>query len=103
LAHAIIEAQQSQADDRGTRNEQRCEMDCIECPNRITGKRLTRAINYLTRDPQHLPMSSSLDEVRSTIGSPGLRQFFERNRPQQYAITLDQRQIGRDDYFGLAE
>jgi hypothetical protein len=103
VAHAIIEAQQSEADDRGTRNDQRCEVDGIECPNRITGKRLTRAVNYLARDSQHLPMSSSLNEVRSTVGSFGLRQFFERHRPQQYAISLDQRQVGGDDYFGLAE
>jgi hypothetical protein len=103
VAHAIIEAQQSEADDRGTRNDQRCEVDGIECPNRITGKRLTRAVDYLARDSQHLPMSSSLNEVRSTVGSVGLRQFFERHRPQQYAITLDQRQVGGDDYFGLAE
>jgi hypothetical protein len=103
LAHALIEAQQSEADDRGTRNEQRCEVDGIDCPNRITGKRLTRAVNYLARDSQHLPMSSSLDEVRSTVGSFGLRQFLERHRPQHYAITLDQGQVGRDDDFGLAE
>jgi transposase InsO family protein len=97
LAHTIIEAQQSEADDRGTRNEQRCEVDGIECPNRITGKRPARAVNDLARNSQNLPMSSSLGEVRSTVGSFGLRQFLERRRPQQYAITLDKRQVGRDD------
>jgi hypothetical protein len=63
----------------------------------------TRAVNYLGRDSQHLPMSSSRDEVRSTVGRFGFRQFLERRRPQQYAITLDQGQVGRDDYFGLVE
>ena len=62
LAHALIKAQQSEADDRGTRNEQRCEVDGIEYPNRVTGKRLTRAIDYLARDSQDLPMSGSRDE-----------------------------------------
>jgi hypothetical protein len=47
LTHALVEAQQSEADDRGTRNEKRCEVDGIEYPNRVTGKRLTRAIDYL--------------------------------------------------------
>ena len=103
LAHARVQTQQSEADDRGTRNEQRCEVDGIESPNRITWKRLTRPIDYLARNSQHLPMSRSRGEVRSTVGSFGLRQFFERQRPQQYAITFDQRQVGREDYFGPAE
>jgi hypothetical protein len=103
LAHALVEAQQSEADDRGTRDEKRCEVDGIECPNRVTEKRLARAIDYLGRDSQDLPMSSSRDEVRSTVGGFGLRQFLERHRPQQYAITLDQGQVGSDDDFGLAE
>jgi hypothetical protein len=42
LAHALVEAQQSEADDRGTHHEQRCEVDGIERPNRVAGKRLTR-------------------------------------------------------------
>jgi hypothetical protein len=46
LARALVEAQQSETDDRGTRNEKRCEVDGIECPNRVTGKWLTRAIDY---------------------------------------------------------
>ena len=103
LAHALIETQQSEADNRGTCDEERCEVDGIECTNRVTGKRLTRAIDYLGRDSQDLPMSSSRDEVRSTVGGFSLCQFLERHRPQQYAITLDQRQVGRDDDFGLAE
>jgi hypothetical protein len=103
LAHALVEAQQSQANDRGSRNEKRCEVDGIERPNRVTGKRLTRAIDYLGRDSQYLPVSSSRDEVRSTVGGFGLRQFLECHRPQQYAITLDQGQVGSDDDFGLAE
>jgi hypothetical protein len=78
-------------------------VDGIECPNRVTGKRLTRAIDYLSRDSQDLPMSSSRDEVRSTVGGFGLRQFLERYRPKQYPITLDQGQVGSDDNFGLAE
>jgi hypothetical protein len=48
-------------------------------------------------------MSGSRDEVRSAVSGFGLRQFLERHRPQQYAITLNQGQIGRDDDFGLAE
>ena len=103
LAHALIEAQQSEADDGGTRDEKRCEVHGIECRYRVTGKRLARAIDYLGRDSQDLPMSSSRDEVRSAVGSFGLRQFLKRHRPQQYAITLDQGQVGRDDNFGLAE
>jgi hypothetical protein len=103
LAHALVEAQQSQANDRGSRNEKRCEVYGIERPNRVTGKRLTRAIDYLGRDSQYLPMGSSRDEMRSTVGGFGLRQFLERHRPQQYAITLDQGQVGSDDDFGLAE
>lgn len=82
LADAIIGTQQSEADDGRTRNEQRGEVDGIECPNGITCKRLTRAINYLPHDSKHLPMSSSLDEVRSTVRSFGLRQLLERHRPQ---------------------
>jgi hypothetical protein len=103
LAHALVEAQQSEAGNRGTRNEKRCEMDGIECPNRVTWKRLTRPINYFARDSQDLPMSSSCDEVRSTVGGFGFRQFLERHGPQQYAITLDQGEVGRDDYSGLTE
>ena len=82
LAHAFVEAQQSEADDRGTRDEKRCEVDGIECPNRVAGKRLTRAIDYVGRDSQDVPMSSSRDKVRSTVGGVGLRQFLERHRPQ---------------------
>jgi len=59
LAHALVEAQQSEADDRGTRNKMRCEVDGIEGPNRVAGKWLPRTINYLGRDSQHLPMSRS--------------------------------------------
>jgi hypothetical protein len=103
LAHALIVAQQSQADDRRTRNEKRREVDGIECPNRVTGKWLTRAIDYLSRDSQDLPMGSRRDEVRSTVGGFGLCQFLERHRPQQYAITLNQGQVGSDDDFRLAE
>jgi len=101
LAHALVEAQQSQADDRRTRNEKRCEVDGIECPNRVTRKRLTCAFDYLGRDSQDLPMSSSRDEVRSTVGGFGLRQILERRRTQQYAITLDQGQVGSDDDTAL--
>ena len=49
------------------------------------------------------PGNGCRDEVRSTVSGLGLRQFLEHHCPQQYAITLDQRQVGRDDYFGLAE
>ena len=103
MAHALVKAQQSEADDRGTRNEQRREVDGIQCPNRVPGKRPTRAINYLARHSQDLPMSSGRDEVRSTVGGFGLRQFLERRRPQQYAITLDQGQVGSDDDFCFAK
>jgi hypothetical protein len=103
LAHVLIEAQQSEADDRRTRNEKRCEVDGIECPNRVTGKRLTCAIDYLGRNSQNVPMRSSRDEVRSTVGGFGLRQFLERHCSQHYAITLDQGQVGSDDDFGCAE
>ncbi len=82
LTHSIIETQQSKANDGGTRNKQRCEVDRIEGPDRITGKGLTRAINNLPRDAKHLPMSSSHDKVRSMVGSFGLRQFLERHRPE---------------------
>jgi hypothetical protein len=82
LAHSIIETQQSKANDGGTPNEQRRKVDRIEGPDRITGKRLTRAINDLPRDSQHMPMSSSLDEVRLKVGRFSLRQFLERHCPQ---------------------
>ena len=49
MAHALVEAQQPEADDRGTRNEKRCEVDGIDCPNRVTGRRLARTIDYLSR------------------------------------------------------
>jgi len=103
LTHALVEAQQSQADERGTRNDKRCEVDGVECPNRVTGKRLTRAIDCLGRDSEDMPMSSSRDEVRSTVGGLRLRQFSKGQRPQQYAITLDQRQVGGDDDLGPAK
>jgi hypothetical protein len=103
LAHAFVEAQQSEAGGRGTRNEKRCEVDGIERPNRVTRKRLTRTIDYLSRNSQDLPMSSSRDEVRPTVGGFGFRQFLESHRPEQYAIALNQGQVGSDDDFGLAE
>jgi hypothetical protein len=102
-AHALVETQQSEADNCGTRYEKRREVDGIECPNRVTGKRLSRAIDYLARDSQDLPMSRSSDEVRPTVGGFGFRQLLERYCPQQYAITLDQGQVGSDNDFGLAE
>ena len=103
LAHAIVEAQQPEADDRGARNEQRREVDCIQCPNRVPGKRLTRAINYLAGYAQDLPVTRSRDEVRPTVGGFGLRQFLERHRSQQHAITFDYGQIGSDDDFCFAK
>jgi hypothetical protein len=78
-------------------------VDGIECLSRITGKWLTRAVNYLARNSQHLPMRSGIDEMRPPVGSFGLCQFLERHCPQQDAITLDKRQVGRDDCFGFAE
>lgn len=48
-------------------------------------------------------MRSRRHEVRSTIGGVPFRQFLERQRPQQYAITLDQGKIGSDDYIRLGE
>ena len=74
LAQALLEAQQSEANERRTRNEKRCEVDGIRCPNRLTGKRLTGAIDYLGRKSQDLPMRSSRGEVRSAVGDFGLRQ-----------------------------
>jgi hypothetical protein len=59
FAHALVEAQQSEVGNRGTRDQKRCQVDGIECPNRVTRKRLTRAIDYLGRGSQDLPMSSS--------------------------------------------
>ena len=93
MAHSIVEAQQPQTDDRRTRDEKGCEVDGIECPNRVAGERLACAINHLGRYSQDLPMSSSRDEVRSTVGGLGLRELLERYRPQQYAVTFDQRQV----------
>jgi hypothetical protein len=103
LAQALVKAQQSEPGDRGTRNEQRREVDGIQCPNRVPGKRLTCAINYLARYSQDLPMSSGCDEVRSTVGGFGLCQFLERHRSQHYAITLGQGQVGSDDDLALAK
>ena len=54
---------------------------------------MASAINHLGRYSQDLPMSGSRDEVRSTVGGLGLREFLERYRPQQYAVTFDQRQV----------
>jgi len=61
LAHALIETQQSEADHRGTRDEKRCEVKGVECPNWLTGKRLTRAIDDLGRNSQNMSMSRSRD------------------------------------------
>src|SRR5258706_263948 len=103
LAHALVEAQQSQANDRGSRNEKRCEVDGIERPNRVTGKRLTRAIDYLGRDSQYLPMSSSRDEVRSTVGGFGLRQFLECHRHRRTALPLSGWQELRHDFSPIGD
>jgi hypothetical protein len=65
LAHALIETQQSEADDRGTRDEKRCEVNGVECPNWVTGKRLTGAIDDLGRNSQNMPISRSRDQVRA--------------------------------------
>ncbi len=98
-----METQQSDADDRGTRDEKRCEVNGVECPNWVTGKRLTRAIDDLGRNSQNMPMSRSRDQVSASVGGLSFRQFLERDHPQQYAITLDQRQVRSDNDFGLAE
>ena len=68
-------------------------MDGIECPDRVAGKRLTRTINHLARDSQDLPMSSSGNEVCSTVSRFCLRQFLERHCPEQHAVALDQREV----------
>ena len=103
LAHALVEAQQSETGDRGTRDEKRCEVDGIKSPNRVTGERLTRTINNVARDSQNVPMGRSGVEVRATVGRFGFRQFLERHHPQQHAITFDLGQVGRGDDFGLPE
>lgn len=103
LADARIETQQPEADNRGARDEQRCEVDRIDCPNRFTWKRLARPIDYLAGNSQHVPMSSSRAEVRSTVGGFGLRQFLDRHRSEQHPITLNQGEVGCDNNFSLAE
>ncbi len=97
MAHALIETQQFEADNRGTRDEKRCEVNGVECSNWVTGKRLTRAIDDLGGNSQNMPMSRSRDEVRTSVGGLSFRQFLERQHPQQRAITLDQRQVRSDN------
>lgn len=103
LTHALVQTQQPDADDRGSRDEKRCEMDGIECPDRITWKRPARPIDYLVRNSQHLPVRSSLDEVRSTVCGFGFRQLLDHHRAEQQPITLDQGQVRRDNDFGFAK
>jgi hypothetical protein len=83
LPHTLVQAQQSQAGHRGTRDEQRCEVNRIQCPDRVAGKRLPRPIDYLAGNPKHMPLRNSRQEVRLAIGSVGLRQFLQRDGPQQ--------------------
>ena len=67
------------------------------------GASLLDAINYLAGYAQDLPVTRSRDEVRPTVGGFGLRQFLERHRSQQHAITFDYGQIGSDDDFCFAK
>lgn len=78
-------------------------MDCVEGLNRLTRKRLSGAIDDLLSNSQDMPMRSRGRQLCTAVRRLCLRQLTQCNRTYQYAIALNECQIGRNDDFGAAK
>ena len=75
-------------------------MKRIERSNRLAWEWLTRALDDLWSDPQHMPVGRRRHQVGPPVGRFSFRQLAERDRTPEYTVAFDQRQIRRDDDLG---
>ncbi len=104
LSHAIVQTKKCDSRDGRTGDQERCEMDRIQCANRLLRERLTRAIDDFRTDSQDLPVRGCSRQVRPPVRGLGCRQFFQRQRTQQHSVAFNECQVrGERDFSGAQE
>jgi len=78
-------------------------MNRIQRPNRLAWKGLPRTLDDLWADAQQMPVGRRRHEVPSAVRGLPFLQLTERDGTKEYAVALDQGQVGRDDDFSGRE
>ena len=94
FANAIVKAEKVHPRDTRTRGQCRCQMKSVKCADRLRGKPMSRSVNNVRTESQHLPMRRRRIQMRPAIGSSGFIDLPQGDRADQHAIALEQREIG---------
>ena len=102
-ADAVIDTQDDDVRRSGLRSERAREVQRVEGPHGLLGKGRARAIDRVRPEPQQYPVCRDRAQFGTALGGLDFRDFSERGRPNEHAIALDERQVGRDDDLGRLE
>ena len=95
----FVEAEQLKTGCSRPRYQRRGEVDRVERPDRLAGKRLPRAIDNFAADSEDVPVCGSGREVAAAIGGVSLCQLAQNCGANQHSIALNHRQIRGDHDF----
>jgi hypothetical protein len=102
-ANAIIKTQKFYARDSGTYGQCGRQVNRVQGADGFRGKRMSRSLNNVRTDSQHVPVGSRRIQVRPAIGGRGFIDLSERDRADQHSIALKKREIGGHHQVGTAE
>ena len=72
-------------------------MNRVQRPHRLAGKGLSRTLDDLGTNPQHVPVRRRSHEMCSPVSRLAFLQLAERDRTKKHTVALDQREVGGDD------
>lgn len=90
LPNSTIEANDDEVGDSSTGHQCAGEVQGIESPQGLVGKRASRPIQDLLMQLDQMPVSARPRQDATTIYHVAFFQFFERLGPDQYSISFDQ-------------
>jgi len=100
---AIVKTEEFQTGDGGTNDQRRRQVNRIQSTHRFHGERTPCALDNVQTKSINVPVGSGSVEVRPATHGRGFVDLPERDRANQYAITLDKDEVGCEHEFRAAE
>ena len=100
---AIVKTEEFHIGDSGANDQRRCQVNRIQGTHRLDRKRAPCALNNVQTKSIDVPVCSGSIEVRPATYGRGFVDLPERDRADQYAITLNQHEVGCEHEFRTAE
>ena len=95
-ADAIVEAQESESSYCGARDEHGCEVDGIEGPNRVAGKRLPRSVHDFRPNAEDVPVRRGSGQMGAAVRDLRFGEFTKGRHPMEDPVAFDEREVRRE-------